>query len=67
MFFSKKLLKWSIGKLVFVERTNLIKLSITSIQYIQKITDMNKIGLLITELCYVKVEIYELLLRFIFD
>ena len=50
-----------------VERTNLIKLSITSIQYIHKITDMNKIGLLITELCYVKVKIYELLSRFIFD
>ena len=39
--FSEKLLTWSIVKLLSVERTILIKLSITSIQYIQKITDMN--------------------------
>ena len=52
---------------MFVERTNLIELLITSIQYIHKITDMNKIGPLITELCYVKVKIYELLSRLIFD
>ena len=65
--FSEKLLTWPIVKLLFVERTILIKLSITSIQYIHKVTNLNKSGPSFAELCYIKVIIYELLSILIFD